>query len=81
MNAYYIQVGILDTLLIIQLIVLIKKLWSFKNLDKSAKIEWTIYMIIFNTIAILIMIWSKLDEFEKINENTVPNNSSRCTTH
>ena len=72
MKAYYIQIGILDTLLIMQLIVLTKKIWSFKNLGKSAKIEWTIYLIIFNIIATLIVIWSKLDEFENINKNTAP---------
>jgi|TARA_B110000902_G_scaffold156768_2_gene179801 uncharacterized membrane protein len=73
MDAYYTQLGILQGLTIIQLIFLIRKLWSFKNLDKSKKSDWTWILILFSSIASLIFIWKRVDEFEEINNKTVPN--------
>ena len=65
MNAYYVQLLFLQSLTIIQLIILIKKLWSFDNIDKSKKQGWTWILILFNSISSLIFIWKKVDEFEK----------------
>jgi hypothetical protein len=50
MKAYYIQIGTLQALTILQLIILIRKLWSFKNLEKSKKTNWTWLLIIFNKL-------------------------------
>jgi len=73
MKAYNIQIGIIQTLTIIQLVVLIRKLWSFKNLEKSKKSDWTWILILFSLISSLIFIWKKVDEFEEINHKTLPN--------
>jgi hypothetical protein len=75
MDAYYIQIATLQGLTIIQLVILIKKLWSFKNLEKSRKSDWTWILILFNSIASLIFIWKRVDEFAEKNESTVPNNT------
>jgi formate-dependent nitrite reductase membrane component NrfD len=74
MQAYYIQIGIINGLTIIQLIILIKKLWSFKYIEKSRKSDWTWILIIFNQVASLIFIWKQVDEFAKLNKSTVSNN-------
>ena len=65
MDVYCAQIIILQSLTIIQLIILIKKVWSFDNIDKSKKKNWTWILILFNSIASLIFIWKKIDEFEK----------------
>jgi len=65
MNAYYTQLSVLQGLRLIQVVILIKKLMSFKTLEKSKKSDWVWYLIIFNTIACLIFIWKKMDEFER----------------
>jgi heme/copper-type cytochrome/quinol oxidase subunit 4 len=75
MNEYYIQIFIIQGLTIIQLIFLIKKLWSFKNLEKSKKSEWTWILILFSSISSLIFIWNKVDEFEVLNKNTISSNN------
>ena len=67
MKVYYIQVGTLQALTILQLVILIRKLWSFKNLEKSKKMDWTWLLIIFNLITSLIFIWKRVDEFEELN--------------
>ena len=69
MKAYYIQVGTLQALIILQLVILIKKLWSFKNLEKTRKTEWTWLLILFSSISALIFLWKRVDEFEEINKS------------
>lgn len=78
MKAYYIQIAILQSLTIIQLIVLIRKLWSFKNLEKSKKSFWTWILILFNSIASLIFIWKRVDAFEELNSKKGPVNSLKA---
>ncbi|MDX1446968.1 hypothetical protein [Lishizhenia sp.] len=73
MKAYYIQVGTLQALTILQLVILIRKLWSFKNLEKSKKSDWTWLLILFNSITSLIFIWKRVDEFEELNNKKEPN--------
>ena len=73
MKAYYFQIGILQTLIILQLVILIRKLWSFKNLDKSKKKNWTWLLILYNLLTCLFFIWKQLDEFEELNNIKVPN--------
>lgn len=68
MNAYYIINGVIYSLVIIQIIVLIRKLRSFKNVEKSVKTNWTISLIVFHFIAALIFIWWKVNEFEQEND-------------
>jgi len=75
MKIYYIQIGILQSLTITQLFILIKKLWSFKNLDKQTRSNWAGLLIIFNSISSLIFIWKKVDEFSKINNTSFDNNN------
>ena len=67
MTTYYFQVVILQVLTITQLIILIRRLWSFKNLEKSKKSFWTWILILLNPITVLVFIWKKVDEFEELN--------------
>lgn len=50
-----------------QVAILIKKLWSFENLKKSKKSDWTFFLVFFNSISSLIFIWKKVDQFDKMN--------------
>lgn len=79
MEAYYIQVGVLKLMTIIQLVVLLRKLWSFKNLEKSKKSEWTWALILFNLIASLIYIWKRLDQHEELNNKAILDNDQNST--
>lgn len=72
MKVYYLQVGTLQALTMAQLIILIRKLWSFKNIDKSKKTDWTWLLLLFTTVTSLIFIWKKADEFEKLNNSEKP---------
>lgn len=67
MEMYYLQAGIIQALTITQLVILLRKLWSFECLEKSQKTEWTVLLILFNMVTSLIFIWKKMDEFEKKN--------------
>ena len=78
MKAYYIQVATLQSLTILQIAILIRKLWSFKNLEKSKKTDWTWLLIIFNSITSLIFLWKRVDEFEELNNKKVPNNDYKA---
>lgn len=78
MKAYYIQIGIFQGLTIIQLIILIRKLWSFKKLEKSIKSDWTWILILFNSIASLIFIWKRVDKFEELDNQTVSKNGYKA---
>lgn len=64
---YQIEVLSILVLMLVQLIILLYKLWSFKNISKSEKSEWTWYLILFNTIAALFLIWSKIDKMKIAN--------------
>ncbi len=75
MKIYYIQIGTLQGLTILQLVILIRKLWSFKNLERSKKSNWTWILILFNPISILIFIWKKVDHFEELNNDKMVENS------
>lgn len=70
MNVYYTQIFSISILTIFQLIYLIRKLWSYKNLKKSTKTNWTWLLIIYASITSLIFIWKKIDEFENSNKHT-----------
>lgn len=67
MDMYYLQLGALQILTLTQVIVLIKKLWSFQKVKKSIKVEWTWILILFSSISSVIFIWRKVDELEAIN--------------
>ena len=67
MKAYYIQVGILQVLAIVQWGILVRKLWCFNHLPKSKKYDWTWILFFFNPISSIIFLWIKMDEFEKLN--------------
>ena len=69
MEAYNFQITILKILTIIQVGILILKLWSFKQLEKSRKRDWTWILILFNSISALIFIWKKVDKFAISNNN------------
>lgn len=70
MEQYYLQIGIIQTLVIIQVIVLLKKLWSFKEIKKSKKTEWTWLLILFTFITNFIFIWFEVDELNEKNKGS-----------
>lgn len=63
MKAHYIQIASLQGLIILQLVVLIRKLWSFEGLAKSKKKEWTWLLILYGLVTAPIFIWKRIDEF------------------
>jgi len=74
MKIYYILSLTIKALLIIQTVILIVRVWSYKNVSKSIKTNWTWLLILFGIITSLIYIWKKDNELIEIN-NTVHNNS------
>ena len=73
MRTYYIQVFTIQALTIIQLIVLIRRLWHYKSLTRSKKNEWTWLLILFSQITTLLFIWKKDEEFHLINDEQEAN--------
>ena len=61
------QGPIVNISILIQIGYLIFRLWRYKNLKKSIKTNWTILLILFNSITSLIYIWKKDDEFLELN--------------
>ena len=75
MKAYYIQMFTLQILTVGQLIFLIARLRSFKNIEKSVKTNWTWYLILFNFITCPIYIWKKDSELiQAERKSTMGNN-------
>lgn len=64
MDAYHFQLISLALLTTVQLIILIKKLWSFKYIEKSTKHNWTGLLVVFTSVSSLIFIWKKMGELE-----------------
>ena len=55
------------------LIYLIYRLWSFKNIKKEVKWNWTFLLILFTIVTMPIYIWKKDDEL--IKENNINTNT------
>ena len=71
MNAYYAVVAAVQIMTLIQIIVLLYKLWSFKKIERKIKIDWTWLLILFTPIAAIVFIWSRFDSFNKLNKKNV----------
>jgi len=67
MKSYNSQMIILWIMNLFQIIYLLKKLWSFKNIDKSIKNDWTWLLIFFAVICSPIFIWKKYEKFNILN--------------
>ncbi|AKA33839.1 hypothetical protein [Flagellimonas lutaonensis] len=74
--SYEYQTPIINGLVLLQIGYLIYRLWTYKNLPKSKKTNWTVLLVIFNVVSSLIFIWKKDREFGIENKNTVPNTVS-----
>lgn len=61
MNSYYIWVGSINTAIFTTVIILIRRLWTFKKVDKSTRWIWTLNMMFFHALAILVYVW-KVDK-------------------
>ncbi|MDX5468233.1 MAG: hypothetical protein LPK45_00205 [Bacteroidota bacterium] len=68
LKEYYFQLIVLELLYLIQVIPLIRKLWTLKQVKKSIKLEWTWIILFFSPISSLVFIWSKWEELNKINQ-------------
>ena len=66
--SYEFQSPIVNSLVLFQLGYLIFRLWSYKNIEKELKSEWTFLLIFFNVVTCLIYIWKKDDQFELMNQ-------------
>ncbi|PWL40342.1 hypothetical protein DKG77_05855 [Flagellimonas aquimarina] len=66
------QAPIVNGLTLLQIGILIYRLWTYKNLPKEKKTNWTIFLVVFNVIASLIFIWKKDYVFEKMDKSTSP---------
>lgn len=70
MESYYIQTVTSKILTIIQVIFLVRKVWSYRNIEKQKKKEWTWILILFNSISCLVFLWYKIDEFETLDKSS-----------
>ena len=71
--SYEYQAPIINGLVLFQTGYLIYRVWTYKNLPKSKKTNWTTLLVVFNVISSLIFIWIKDKELGIENENTSPN--------
>ena len=55
------------------MIYIIYRLWSFKNIEKEIKWNWTFLLILFTIVTMPIYIWKKDDEL--IKENNINTNT------
>lgn len=65
---YYIVTISINLLVILQLVVLIYLIWKYKPLTKAQKWNWTLFLIILQSLGALIFIWninSKLTKQQK----------------
>ncbi len=69
--SYEYQSPIVNSLILIQLVFLLYRLWSYKNIEKEKKSAWTFLLIAFNVVTSLIYIWQKDDQFESMNQKTI----------
>lgn len=52
-------------MILLQLSVLLLKLWRIEPLNKAVKKEWTFILLVLSTLAALYFIWVKYDEILK----------------
>lgn len=68
MKAYYLQLALIFILMVIAWVYLIRKLWLYKNIEKSEKTLWTfIILFAFSQITTLYYIWIKDKKLMKQN--------------
>ena len=65
---------VLIGLIFFQEIILIFRIWSFKNVTTSKKAENTFYLIGFNLVAGAVYVWRTDDNFIKMNKKNDSNN-------
>ena len=73
MKSYYIITSAINGLNIICIIFLVRRLWSFNDVNKATKWNWTWLIILFSWITIYLYVWKK-DKELKLENNTMPNN-------
>lgn len=66
---YVYQGVIVNGIILFQIIYLIFRLWSYRNIDKETKTKWTWILFLFSFISSLFYIWKKDNEFYKKNNN------------
>lgn len=66
--SYEFQSPLVNILILIQLGYLIFRLWSYKNIEREKKYEWTFLLIAFNVVTCFIYIWKKDNQFELMNQ-------------
>lgn len=75
MTTYYIWTISINVMILTTMTILIRRLWSFKNVDKSKKTKWTWLMILFNSVTTLIYIWKIDDKLTIESRNAVSKNT------
>ena len=69
MNSYYAITISIQALVIIQIIVIMKIISTYKNIENEKKWIWFIIIIAFQAIGSLIFIWNKNDKLKLENKS------------
>ncbi|KAB2807025.1 hypothetical protein [Phaeocystidibacter luteus] len=68
MQSYNLQMSVLAVLMLTSLGIQLRILWSFKNIARSKKVNWTWLQFFFSGIVGLFFIWKKWEEFELLDK-------------
>lgn len=67
MFSYYFHMSIVFVIIVFQIVILLRKIRSYKNVEKSIKSKWTGILLMYNTLGAVVFVWSKVDELELLN--------------
>ncbi len=73
---YYILMWSRFTIQLLVAIILIRRVWSYKNIERKRKWNWTWFFVFMGNIAVLFYVWGQDGVFLK--ENSTPP-LERCT--
>ena len=71
MNVFYAEVAVVQLVTLTQVIFLLHQLWSFKKIERKIKVAWTWFLFLFTAISALVLIWSRFDTFDELNNRNV----------
>ncbi len=70
-NIYYFP-EIINSVSAIISIILVWRLWKFKNILNDTKWLWTFFLLMFNSLAIVIYLWFFEEKYETTNKKINP---------
>ena|SRR5690606_18610190 len=69
---YEYQTVVVNLIYLPALVYLIYRIWTFKNINKNMKGNWTVFLIFVGIITMPIYIWKKDDDFIEQNSSLNP---------